>query len=75
MWTPASSAVRRLPAPGVLAARLHLTVGGEWSVEGREVTHLVEDREEVDTVVELGWTMSSAACGSCPSREAAPIRR
>jgi hypothetical protein len=46
-----------LPAPGVLVARLHLTVGGEWSVEGRDVTHLVEDREEVDTVVELGWTI------------------
>ncbi|WP_086844793.1 hypothetical protein [Amycolatopsis kentuckyensis] len=46
-----------LPAPGVLAARLHLTVGGEWSVDDGDVTHLVEYREETDTVVELGWAI------------------
>ena len=50
-----------LPAPGVLAARLHLTVGGEWSRDGGDVTHLVEYRNEVDTAVELGWAIEPSS--------------
>ncbi|MEU0534394.1 hypothetical protein [Amycolatopsis tolypomycina] len=46
-----------VPAPGVLAAHLHLTVGGEWSVADGDVTHLVEYREEADTAIELGWAI------------------
>ncbi|MDS0135138.1 MULTISPECIES: hypothetical protein [unclassified Amycolatopsis] len=46
-----------VPAPGRLTARLHLTVGGEWSVADGHVTHQVEYREEADAVVELGWAI------------------
>ncbi len=46
-----------VPAPGVLAARLHLTVGGRWSVDEGDVTHLVEYREETDTALALGWAI------------------
>ncbi|MBE8523681.1 hypothetical protein ILP97_40395 [Amycolatopsis sp. H6(2020)] len=46
-----------LPAPGVLAARLHLTVGGEWGLDGPDVTHKVEYQREEDTFVEVGWAI------------------
>ncbi|MET8998934.1 hypothetical protein [Amycolatopsis sp. Hca4] len=51
----------QVPAPGLLTARLHLTLGGQWSVAEGDVTHRVEDREEADDVVELGWAIGPDA--------------
>ncbi|MFT7873406.1 MULTISPECIES: hypothetical protein [Amycolatopsis] len=50
-----------VPAPGVLAVRLHLTVGGEWSVDEGHVTHHVEYREDADSVVEVGWVIEPSS--------------
>ncbi|WP_410607739.1 hypothetical protein [Amycolatopsis sp. lyj-109] len=41
----------------MLAVRLYLTIGGEWSVDNGDVTHQVEYREDDDTVVEVGWAI------------------